>query len=53
MGSVVDDDGSFFISVEDYWEEYCMTSICQEQNDKKYFHSQAMHNFADSDDNAN
>ena len=27
-----------------------MTSICQEQNDSKYFHSQALHDFTETGD---
>lgn len=29
-GSSVADDGYFFIPLQDYWEEYCMTSVCVE-----------------------
>jgi len=38
-GSTVADDGYFYIPIEDYWEEYCVTSICAEQNEQKYHHS--------------
>jgi len=50
VGSKVADDGFFFIPVQDYWEEYCMTSVCAEQDDKKYFHSQALHNFNENEE---
>ena len=45
MGAEAADDGFFFISLEDYWEEYCLTTVCAEQDDKNYFHSQVMHDF--------
>ena len=45
VGSEVADDGFFFIPLEDYWEEYCLTTVCAEQDDKNYFHSQVMHDF--------
>ena len=44
-GSSVADEGYFFIPLENYWEEYCMTSLSSEHDSSKYFHSQALHNF--------
>lgn len=44
-GSSIADDGFFYIALEDYWEEYCSTSICAEQDESKYHHSQEMVDF--------
>ena len=42
------DDGVFCIELEDYWLEYCVTSVISEQDPQKYFHSQTLHNFNDN-----
>ena len=44
-GSSIADDGFFFIPLEDYWEEYCVTSLCAEQDENKYCHSHITHDF--------
>ena len=41
----------FFIPIEDYWEEYCVTSICSEQDESKYHHSQEMCDFNEHEEN--
>lgn len=46
-GSTVEDDGFFFIPLQDYWEEYCNTSICVEFDENKYFHSKTIADFND------
>ena len=48
-GSSVADDGYFFIPMYDYWEEYCMTSICVVDNPALYHHSQIIYDFNTAD----
>ena len=44
-GFVDGDDGMFFIELNDYLEHFAWTSICVENNDLKYIHSQLYHSF--------
>ena len=39
----------FFIELEDYLTHFSWTSICVENNDVKYKHSQLYHSFGDLD----
>ena len=39
------DDGIFFIELSDYLEHFSWTSVCVENNDQKYAHSQLYHSF--------
>jgi len=43
------DDGIFFIALEDYIQHFSWTSICVENNDEKYKHSQLYHSFGAQD----
>ena len=42
----------FFIELNDYLEHFAWTSVCVENNDKKYIHSQLYHSFNKSLDDS-
>ena len=50
VGFVDGDDGIFFIELEDYLQHFSWTSICVENNDAKYKHSQLYHSFGSLDE---
>ena len=49
-GSSVADDFYFFIPLEDYWQEYCQTSILFEHNPSTYHHSSVIHDFNENEE---
>mmetsp|Transcript_35119 Transcript_35119/g.46233 ORF Transcript_35119/g.46233 Transcript_35119/m.46233 type:complete len:220 (+) Transcript_35119:753-1412(+) len=49
VGFVDEDDGQFFIELEDYLQHFSWTSVCVENNEAKYAHSQLYHSFGDQD----
>ena len=46
------DDGVFFIELEDYLQHFSWTSVCVENNDAVYAHSQLYHSFGAQDTSA-
>ena len=44
------DDGIFFIELKDYLQHFSWTSICVENNNTNYFHSQLQHSFGSTVD---
>ena len=50
VGFVDGDDGIFFIELEDYLRHFSWTSVCVENNDAKYSHSQLYHSFGTLDE---
>lgn len=50
VGFTDDDDGVFFIELEDYLQHFSWTSVCVENNAAKYSHSQLYHSFGDLDE---
>lgn len=49
-GYIDGDDGIFFIELNDYLQHFSWTSVCVENNDQKYVHSQLYHSFGAKDE---
>ena len=50
LGNVVGNDGIFFIELNDYLDHFSWTSVCVENNEEKYVHSQLYHSFSIKDE---